>query len=63
MAPAILMRFLREYRSEWADSSMDAYSAASVKAGPTSLPMARNGSFGSQVILPLAHTLEHEEAS
>ncbi|CAI9284310.1 unnamed protein product [Lactuca saligna] len=61
VAPAILMRFLREYRSEWADSSMDAYSAASMKAGPTSLPMARNGSFGSQVILPLAHTLEHEE--
>ncbi|KAI3691146.1 hypothetical protein L2E82_49364 [Cichorium intybus] len=61
VGPAMLMRFLREYRSEWADSSIDAYSAASVKAGPTSLPMARSGTFGSQVILPLAHTLEHEE--
>lgn len=59
VGPAMLMRFLREYRSEWADSNMDAYSAASVKAGPT---MSRSGcAFGSQVILPLAHTLDHEE--
>lgn len=61
--PAILLRFLREHRSEWADSSIDAYSAAAVKAGPCSLPVARTGSFGGQVILPLAQTIEHEEAS
>lgn len=59
--PAILLRFLREHRSEWADTSIDAYSAAAIKAGPCSLPGTRPGSFGGQVILPLAHTIEHEE--
>ena len=63
MPPAILLRFLREHRSEWADSGIDAYAAAAVKAGPCSLPMSRAGNFGGQVILPLAHTIEHEEAS
>ncbi|KAF5939800.1 hypothetical protein HYC85_020967 [Camellia sinensis] len=61
--PAILLRFLREHRSEWADNSIDAYSAAAVKVGPCSLPGSRVGSFSGQVILPLAHTIEHEEAS
>ncbi|KAE8700666.1 Homeobox-leucine zipper protein HOX32 [Hibiscus syriacus] len=56
--PAILLRFLREHRSEWADSSIDEYSAAVVKVGPCSL----RGGFGSKVILPLAHTIEHEES-
>ncbi|KAF5953504.1 hypothetical protein HYC85_006360 [Camellia sinensis] len=60
-APAILLRFLREHRSEWADNSIDAYLAAAVKVGPCILPRARAGSFGGQVILPLAHTIEHEE--
>nr|AIV98135.1 class III HD-Zip protein HDZ2 [Cunninghamia lanceolata] len=60
--PALLVRFLREHRSEWADCSMDAYSAAALKAGPYGLPGSRAGGFsGSQVILPLAHTVEHEE--
>ncbi|XP_061373259.1 homeobox-leucine zipper protein ATHB-8-like isoform X1 [Gastrolobium bilobum] len=59
--PAILLRFLREHRSQWADSSIDAYSATAIKTGPCSLPGARAGSFGGQVILPLAHTIEHEE--
>ncbi|BAT81906.1 hypothetical protein VIGAN_03181800 [Vigna angularis var. angularis] len=60
--PAILLRFLREHRSEWADNNIDAYSAAAIKAGPCSLPGARpGGGFGGQVILPLAHTIEHEE--
>ncbi|XP_068639149.1 homeobox-leucine zipper protein ATHB-15-like [Aristolochia californica] len=59
--PAVLLRFLREHRSEWADSNIDAYSAAAVKAGPCSLPGSRMGGFGGQVILPLAHTVEHEE--
>ncbi|KAF3446397.1 hypothetical protein FNV43_RR11576 [Rhamnella rubrinervis] len=59
--PAVLLRFLREHRSEWADSSIDAYSAAAIKAGPCTLPGSRAGSFGGQVILPLAHTIEHEE--
>ncbi|KAJ7965931.1 Homeobox-leucine zipper protein like [Quillaja saponaria] len=59
--PAILLRFLREHRSEWADSSIDAYSAAAIKAGPCGLPGSQAGNFGGQVILPLAHTIEHEE--
>ncbi|XP_048228114.1 homeobox-leucine zipper protein ATHB-8 [Ricinus communis] len=59
--PAILLRFLREHRSEWADTGIDAYAAAAVKAGPCTLPVARAGNFGGQVILPLAHTIEHEE--
>ncbi|KAM7257974.1 hypothetical protein ACFE04_013715 [Oxalis oulophora] len=59
--PAILLRFLREHRSEWADSGIDAYMAAAVKAGPCSLPLSRAGNFGGQVILPLAQTIEHEE--
>ncbi|CAL5440615.1 unnamed protein product [Camellia sinensis] len=59
--PAILVRFLREHRSEWADSGIDSYSAAAIKAGPYSLPGTLARSFGGQVILPLAHTIEHEE--
>ncbi|XP_077209925.1 homeobox-leucine zipper protein ATHB-15-like [Tasmannia lanceolata] len=60
--PAVLLRFLREHRSEWADSNIDAYSAAAVKAGPCGLPGSRIGGFGGQVILPLAHTIEREES-
>ncbi|KAF5475050.1 hypothetical protein F2P56_006897 [Juglans regia] len=60
--PALLVRFLREHRSEWADYGVDAYSAACLKASPYAVPCARPGGFpGSQVILPLAHTVEHEE--
>lgn len=61
--PAILLRFLREHRSEWADNNIDAYAAAAVKVGPCSLQGSRVGNFGGQVILPLAHTIEHEEVS
>lgn len=61
VSPSVLLRFLREHRSEWADNSIDAYSAAAVKAGPCSLPGSRVGTFGGPVILPLAHTIEHEE--
>ncbi|KAI4317428.1 hypothetical protein L6164_025296 [Bauhinia variegata] len=60
--PAMLVRFLREHRSEWADYGVDAYSAASLKASPYAVPCARPGGFpSSQVILALAHTIEHEE--
>ncbi|XP_010535179.1 PREDICTED: homeobox-leucine zipper protein ATHB-15-like [Tarenaya hassleriana] len=59
--PAILLRFLREHRSEWVDNSIDAYAAAAIKVGPCSFSGARVGGFGGQVILPLAHTVEHEE--
>lgn len=63
MPPAVLLRFLREHRSEWADNTIDAYSAAAVKAGPCSLTGSHVGTFGGQVILPLAHTIEHEEVN
>ncbi|KAL6542691.1 Homeobox-leucine zipper protein ATHB-14 [Orobanche hederae] len=60
--PALLVRFLREHRSEWADYGVDVYSAASLKASPYAVPCTRLGSFpSSQVILPLAQTVEHEE--
>ncbi|KAJ3670007.1 hypothetical protein LUZ60_010331 [Juncus effusus] len=62
--PALLVQFLREHRSEWADCSVDAYSAASVRSNnPFSVPGLRsnNGFWGNQVILPLAHTIENEE--
>ncbi|WCJ24310.1 Homeobox-leucine zipper protein HOX32 [Euphorbia peplus] len=60
--PPLLVRFLREHRSEWADYGVDAYSSACLKASPFSVPCARPGGFpSSQVILPLAHTVEHEE--
>uniref|UniRef100_A0A1D1ZIN7 Homeobox-leucine zipper protein HOX32 n=1 Tax=Anthurium amnicola TaxID=1678845 RepID=A0A1D1ZIN7_9ARAE len=61
--PALLVRFLREHRSEWADCGVDAYSAASLKSSPCAITGVRaGGSFlGGQVILPLAHTVEHEE--
>ncbi|XP_060191478.1 homeobox-leucine zipper protein ATHB-14 isoform X2 [Lycium barbarum] len=62
VCPALLVRFLREHRSEWADYGVDAYSAASLKASPYAVPCARPGVFpSSQVILPLAQTVEHEE--
>ncbi|XP_073314103.1 homeobox-leucine zipper protein ATHB-14-like [Primulina huaijiensis] len=60
--PALLVRFLREHRSEWADHGVEVYSAASLKANPYAVPFARPGGFpSSQVILPLAQTVEHEE--
>ncbi|KAJ4982380.1 hypothetical protein NE237_033217 [Protea cynaroides] len=60
--PALLVRFLREHRSEWADCGVDAYSATSFKASPYSVLGTRPGGFpSSQVILPLAHTVENEE--
>ncbi|XP_020554026.1 homeobox-leucine zipper protein ATHB-14 isoform X1 [Sesamum indicum] len=60
--PALLVRFLREHRSEWADYGVDVYSAASLKASPYAVPCAKLGGFpSSQVILPLAQTVEHEE--
>ncbi|XP_038990577.1 homeobox-leucine zipper protein REVOLUTA-like isoform X2 [Hibiscus syriacus] len=60
--PAVLVRFLREHRSEWADFNVDAYTAASFKAGTFAYPGMRPTRFtGSQVIMPLGHTIEHEE--
>ncbi|XP_026403159.1 homeobox-leucine zipper protein REVOLUTA-like [Papaver somniferum] len=61
--PALLVQFLREHRSEWADYNIDAYSAASVKSSDHSFPGLRPTRFsGSQIIMPLGHTVEHEES-
>ncbi|KAL8507365.1 hypothetical protein ACS0TY_018060 [Phlomoides rotata] len=60
--PALLIRFLREHRSEWADYGVDAYAAASLKASSYAVPCAKPGGFPSnQVILPLAQTVENDE--
>ncbi|XP_042482460.1 homeobox-leucine zipper protein REVOLUTA-like [Macadamia integrifolia] len=60
--PALLTRFLREHRSEWADFNIDAYSAVSLKAGSYAFQGLRSTRFsGSQVIMPLGQTVEHEE--
>ncbi|KAJ7947816.1 Homeobox-leucine zipper protein like [Quillaja saponaria] len=60
--PAVLVRFLREHRSEWADFNVDAYTAASLKAGSCAYPGMRPTRFtGNQIIMPLGHTIEHEE--
>lgn len=60
--PAVLIRFLREHRSEWADFNVDAYSAASLKAASCAYPGMRATRFtGSQIIMPLGDTIEHEE--
>ncbi|GMG98800.1 hypothetical protein Nepgr_000640 [Nepenthes gracilis] len=60
--PAVLVQFLREHRSEWADFSVDAYSAAALKASSYAYPGMRPTRFtGNQVIMPLGHTIEHEE--
>ncbi|CAM8889285.1 unnamed protein product [Rhodiola kirilowii] len=60
--PAALVRFLREHRSEWADFNVDAYTAAAIKSNSFSFPGMRPTSFsGSQIIMPLGHTIENEE--
>ncbi|XP_038726167.1 homeobox-leucine zipper protein REVOLUTA-like isoform X2 [Tripterygium wilfordii] len=60
--PAVLVRFLREHRSEWADFNVDDYSATSLKACSYAYPGMRPTRFtGSQIIMPLGHTIEHEE--
>lgn len=62
MPPALLVRFLREHRSEWADSGFDACSAAFLRAGQSVVPGSRVcGIPSSQAIQPLAQTIEHEE--
>lgn len=62
VCPAVLVRFLREHRSEWADFNVDAYSAATLKAGAFAYSGMRPTTFtGSQIIMPLGNTIEKEE--
>ncbi|CAM8915392.1 unnamed protein product [Rhodiola kirilowii] len=61
--PALLVRFLREHRSEWADYSVDAYSAASLRNIPYAIPsMSFSGRPSRQVIIPLAKASEYDES-
>jgi len=54
--PALLIRFLREHRSEWADCDIDADAAAAFRTST------RSGNAGHvQLPLPLAHSVEQEE--
>ncbi|PWA54948.1 homeobox leucine-zipper protein [Artemisia annua] len=53
-----MVQFLREYRLEWTDFSVDAYFAASVKG--FSGMRARRFTC-SQIIMPLSQTIEHAE--
>ncbi|KAK2362394.1 Homeobox-leucine zipper family protein / lipid-binding START domain-containing protein [Trifolium repens] len=60
--PALLVRFFREHQSECSDYGFDAYPAACLKSSPYAVPCARPGGFpSSQVILPLAPMVKHEE--
>uniref|UniRef100_A0A0D9Y4V2 Homeobox domain-containing protein n=1 Tax=Oryza glumipatula TaxID=40148 RepID=A0A0D9Y4V2_9ORYZ len=61
VSPPSLLQFLREHRSQWADSNLDAFFASAMKPNFCNLPMSRLGGFSGQVILPLAHTFEPEE--
>ncbi|XP_034595905.1 homeobox-leucine zipper protein HOX29 isoform X1 [Setaria viridis] len=61
VSPPALLRFMREQRSQWADSNLDAFFASAMKPNFCNLPMSRLGGFGGQVILPLAHTFDPEE--
>ncbi|KAK1434133.1 hypothetical protein QVD17_11051 [Tagetes erecta] len=59
--PSLLLRFLREHRSEWTDNNIDAHSASAVKLGPCGIPGSRIGNYGGQTVHPLAPTTENEE--
>ncbi|GFZ18885.1 homeobox-leucine zipper family protein [Actinidia rufa] len=60
--PAVLIRLLREHRSEWADFNIDAYSAAAPKASSFAYPGMRPMRFtGNPIIMPLSYTITHEE--
>ncbi|CAD6240315.1 unnamed protein product [Miscanthus lutarioriparius] len=61
VSPPALLRFMREQRSQWADSNLDAFFASAMKPNFCNLPMSRLGGFSGQVILPLAHTFDPEE--
>ncbi|KAL0305424.1 UNVERIFIED_CONTAM: Homeobox-leucine zipper protein ATHB-14 [Sesamum radiatum] len=57
--PALLVRFLREHRSEWADYGVDVYSAASLKASPYAVPCAKLGGFPSSQFLEVVRLEGH----
>ena len=60
--PALLIRFLREHRSEWADYDIDA-NAATVFRNSSNGHVSRGGMSHVQLPLPLAHSGEQGEVS
>ncbi|XP_024957413.1 homeobox-leucine zipper protein REVOLUTA-like isoform X1 [Citrus sinensis] len=61
VSPSGPVRFIRDHHSEWADFNVDAYSAASLKAGSYAYPGMRPTSFaGIQIIMLFGHTIGHE---
>lgn len=62
VSPTLLVQFLREHRSEWADLGFDIYSAATLKTSPLKLPNSQANGFGAgQFMPPIGHTIQHEE--
>lgn len=58
--PALLIRFLREHRSEWADHDIDA-NAATAFRNSSNGQVSRGGMSHMQLPLPLAHSGEQAE--
>ena len=59
--PSLLIRFLREHRSEWADYDMDASVATSFRSNGNGYGPRGGGVSHVQFPLPLAHSGEHGE--
>jgi len=57
--PALLIRFLREHRSEWADHDIDAHTATAFRNNSNG-QVSRGGMSHTQLPLPLAHSGEGE---
>ncbi|CBI31458.3 unnamed protein product, partial [Vitis vinifera] len=61
VSPSLMVRFLREHRSEWADFSVDAYAAASLRGDSFALPGLSPSQFsGNQTTMSLGITAENE---
>ncbi|PSR93002.1 Homeobox-leucine zipper protein like [Actinidia chinensis var. chinensis] len=60
VSSSLLVQFLREHRSEWADLSIDAHSAASLKAGSFTFPGLNSFDFSASAEL-LGHTIDDDE--
>lgn len=62
VSPTLLVQFLREHRSEWADCGIDIYSAATLKTSPFKLSGSQANCFGAgQFMPPIGQTIRHEE--
>ena len=59
--PSLLIRFLREHRSEWADYDIDANVATSFRSNGNGYGPRGGGVSHVQLPLPLAHSGEHGE--